>query len=218
MALLIEWHVSSEDISVPWMSVNDSEIQYLLYVDVSICSGSSFMSTSNLSCTCKYQMQNLWSWFSTTSDHISKKNQCQKYKLDWEHQNQMKKKQMLLQVPWYQNVQPDQPAEVNASRANRTSEWLSDYHFKGCNNNYPMQVCISGIRHIIVHDNVDTLNVDSPTNQISSHKNPLVSFLEVLVPCQPIKATLLDWMIGKKNDHRIQMHIATHYTKYTSSS
>jgi len=97
---------------------------------------------------------------------------------------------MLLQVPWYQNVQPDQPAEVNASRrANRMT--TTNHHFKGCNN-YPMQVCISRIGHVIVHDNVDTLNIDSPTNQISSHKNPLVSFLEVLVPGQPIKATLLD--------------------------
>lgn len=55
-----------------------------------------------------------------------------------------------------------------------------------------MQVGISRIWHIIVYNNVDPLNINSPTNQISSHKNPLVSFLEVFVSGQPIKATLLD--------------------------
>lgn len=50
---------------------------------------------------------------------------------------------------------------------------------------YPVQISISRIWHVIIDDNVDTLNVNSPTNQICGHKNPLVPLLETFVTRQP---------------------------------
>jgi hypothetical protein len=67
-----------------------------------------------------------------------------------------------------------------------------------------MQVRISRIWHIIVYNNVDPLNINSPTDQIGSHKNPLVSFLEVLVSGQPIKATVRSEE-QLKREHKVQM-------------
>lgn len=65
-----------------------------------------------------------------------------------------------------------------------------------------MQVGISRIWHIIVNDNVDTFNVNSPTDQIGSHKDPLMSFLEVLVSGQPSKAKLLELKLKAEKDLR----------------
>ena len=42
------------------------------------------------------------------------------------------------------------------------------------------------LRHVVVDDNVDALNVDTPSNQVSSHKNALLALLELLVDVQPV--------------------------------
>lgn len=47
-----------------------------------------------------------------------------------------------------------------------------------------MQIGIAGIWHIIVDDNVNTLDVDSSTKQIRSDKNALFEVLELLVTCE----------------------------------
>lgn len=50
---------------------------------------------------------------------------------------------------------------------------------------YPVQISISRIWHVIIDNNVNTFNVNSSTNQICSHENPLMSFLKTLVSSQP---------------------------------
>ena len=50
---------------------------------------------------------------------------------------------------------------------------------------YPVQISVCRIWHVIVYNNIDTLNVNSPTNQIRGHKNPFMPLLETLVACQP---------------------------------
>lgn len=41
-----------------------------------------------------------------------------------------------------------------------------------------MQVAVCRIRHIIVDDNVDSLNVNTPTNDVSCNHDPLHEILE----------------------------------------
>ncbi len=47
---------------------------------------------------------------------------------------------------------------------------------------YSVQVCVRILRHIIVEDNVDSLNVHTTTKQVGGHQNPLLKVLELLVP------------------------------------
>lgn len=49
---------------------------------------------------------------------------------------------------------------------------------------YPMQIGVNWVGHIIVDNNIDTLNINSSANQVSSHQYPLMTFLESFVPSQ----------------------------------
>ena len=48
-----------------------------------------------------------------------------------------------------------------------------------------MKVCIGVLRHVIVEDNVDTLDVHASTKQVGGHKDTLLEILELLVSGQP---------------------------------
>jgi len=50
---------------------------------------------------------------------------------------------------------------------------------------YPVQVSVSRVWHVIVNNNVDTFNINTPANQISGNKNPFMTLLETLVAHQP---------------------------------
>ena len=45
-----------------------------------------------------------------------------------------------------------------------------------------MQVSVSVLRHVVVEDNVDALNVHATTKQVGGDQNPLLEVLELLVP------------------------------------
>lgn len=48
-----------------------------------------------------------------------------------------------------------------------------------------MEVRVGGVGHVVVDDNVDTLNVNASADQVSGDEDPLVPFLEALVLRQP---------------------------------
>jgi len=47
-----------------------------------------------------------------------------------------------------------------------------------------VQVGIGVFRHVVVEDDVDTLDVHATTKQIGGHENALLKVLELLVPTQ----------------------------------
>ena len=51
-----------------------------------------------------------------------------------------------------------------------------------------MEVGVGALWHVIVDDNVDSLDIHSPTKQVRGHHNPLVEALEGLVLGQPVCA------------------------------
>lgn len=53
-----------------------------------------------------------------------------------------------------------------------------------------VKISIGRIRHVIVDDYINTLNMNPLTNQIRCNKYPLVACLESPVTCQPIKISL----------------------------
>ena len=50
----------------------------------------------------------------------------------------------------------------------------------------PTALPLISLRHVVVDDNVDALNVDTSSNQVSSDKNALLALLELLVDVQPV--------------------------------
>ena len=62
----------------------------------------------------------------------------------------------------------------------------------GARRAHSVQVCVSTIAmslislwHVVVDDDVDTLNVNASPNQISGHQDALLALLECLVHLQP---------------------------------
>ena len=45
-----------------------------------------------------------------------------------------------------------------------------------------MQVCVSVLRHVVVEDDVDTLDVHPTAEQVGRHQNSLLEVLELLIP------------------------------------
>ena len=69
---------------------------------------------------------------------------------------------------------------------------------------HPVQVCIGavampliGLRHIIVDDNVDALDVNAAANQVSGHQDALLTLLERLVYCKAARGSLVSKMSGQ---------------------
>merc|ERR1719336_2444938 len=49
-----------------------------------------------------------------------------------------------------------------------------------------VQVCVCVLRHIVVEDDVNALNVHSTAKQVGGDQNPLLEVLELLVPGKPL--------------------------------
>ena len=45
-----------------------------------------------------------------------------------------------------------------------------------------VQVCVSVLRHVVVEDNVDALNIHATAEQVGGNKNSLLEVLELLIP------------------------------------
>lgn len=65
-----------------------------------------------------------------------------------------------------------------------------------------MEVSVGVFRHVIVEDNVDTLNVHSTTKQVGGHQDSLLEVFELLVPRQP-KQRQGTWKLDDDNYARV---------------
>ena len=52
------------------------------------------------------------------------------------------------------------------------------------NNTHSVKVCVGIFGHVIVEDNVDTLDVHATAEQVGGHKDSLLEVLELLVTAQ----------------------------------
>ena len=47
-----------------------------------------------------------------------------------------------------------------------------------------VQVCVGVLRHVVVEDNVDALDVHATAEEVGGNKNPLLEILELLIPVE----------------------------------
>jgi hypothetical protein len=55
---------------------------------------------------------------------------------------------------------------------------------------HPVEIRVRVLGHVIVNYDIDPLDIDTPSDKVSGHENPLQAVLEVLVPVQPAKGNL----------------------------
>ena len=53
-----------------------------------------------------------------------------------------------------------------------------------------MQVCVRVLRHVVVEDDVDSLDVHPAAEQVGGDQDPLLEILELLVPGDIIDITI----------------------------
>ena len=49
---------------------------------------------------------------------------------------------------------------------------------------HSVQVCVGVLRHVVVEDNVDALDVHATAEEVGGNKNPLLEILELLIPVE----------------------------------